>query len=149
MKRLLVAISVLWCTAAWSAPVGMPEGKWWKNSRVVRELALTEAQVDRIEKVFLRVRPTLIDLRADLEKKRLLQESVMDRPNVDTQEAARHIDDVEQARSKLEKTRATMFLEIRQILTPEQWQKARDFQDRARERRRQRFPGLRERASPE
>ena len=144
MKRLFFGMAIFWCAAAWSAPIGMPEGKWWKNTRVVRELGLTGSQGDQIEKVFLRVRPTLIDLRADLEKKRLLQESVMEQPNVDTREAARRIDDVEQARSKLAKTRATMFLEIRQILTPEQRKKARDFQDRLRDRRQQRFRGPRD-----
>jgi Spy/CpxP family protein refolding chaperone len=69
----------------------------------------------------------------------------MEQPNVDTREAARRIDEVEEARSKLEKTRATMFLEIRRILTPEQRQKARDLQDRLHDRRQQRPRGLRER----
>jgi len=134
MKRLFAAVVLLCAASAWAlAPAG-EGGKWWKNTRVVRELDLSDAQVDRIEAIFLRVRPALIDLRADLEKKRLLQESAMDRPTVDAVEAERRIDEVEQARSKLEKTRAMMFLEIRQVLTPEQRRKARELLEERRER---------------
>lgn len=134
MKRLVAAAALLCAaTASALAPAG-EGGKWWKNARVVRELDLSDAQVERIEAVFLRVRPALIDLRADLEKKRLLQESAMDRPTVDSAEAERRIDDVEQARSKLEKTRAMMYLEIRQVLTPDQRRKARELLEERRER---------------
>ena len=134
MKRRVAVVALLCAATAWaSAPAG-EGGKWWKNTRVVRELDLSDAQVDRIEAIFLRVRPALIDLRADLEKKRLLQESAMDRPTVDSVEAERRIDDVEQARSKLEKARAMMFLEIRQVLTPEQRRKARELLEERRER---------------
>jgi len=136
VKRLLAAIALLGCgAAAPGAPPLSQDGKWWKNTRVVRELALTGPQVDRIEKIFLRVRPALIDLRGDLEKKRLLQDAAMEQPNVDTAEASRRIDDVEQARSRLEKARAMMFLEIREVLTPEQRQKARGLIEERRERR--------------
>ena len=132
MKRLLTIAAILWAAAAWSAPL---EGKWWKNPRVARELALTAPQVDRIEQVFLRARPALIDLRADLEKKRLLQESEMEKPDVDSREAERRIDEVEQARSRLAKARMTMLLEIRRVLTPEQRERARELFEERRERR--------------
>ena len=136
VKRLIAVIVLLgWGAAARGAPPFSPDGKWWKNTRVVRELALTGPQIDRIERIFLRVRPALIDLRADLEKKRLLQDAAMEQPNVDTAEASRRIDDVEQARSKLEKARAMMFLAIREVLTPEQRQKARGLIEERRERR--------------
>src|SRR2546426_8416759 len=52
------------------APPGHPLdlGKWWKNSRIARELGLSEAQISQIEQTFLEQRLKLIDLRADLEK---------------------------------------------------------------------------------
>ena len=132
MKRTLAIVAILWTAAAWGAPL---EGKWWKNPRVARELALTPAQVDRIEAVFLRARPELIDLRAELEKKRVMQESTMENSDVDPGEAARRIDDVEQARAKLAKARMAMLLEIRRILTPEQRDRARELFEQRRERR--------------
>src|ERR1700741_2326849 len=45
-----------------------PFGAWWKNSDVVKELQLTDAQVKQIEQTFLDYRLKLIDLRADVER---------------------------------------------------------------------------------
>src|SRR3989442_14937765 len=45
------------------APPGHPPdlGKWWKNSRIARELGLSEAQISQIEQTFLEQRLKLID----------------------------------------------------------------------------------------
>jgi Spy/CpxP family protein refolding chaperone len=143
MKRWIACLSVLvFAAVAAGGPLdGMPDGKWWKNPQVARTLALTDAQVDRIEKIFLRVRPELIDLRADLEKKRLTQNSLMEEPSVQTDEAGKAIDETERARSRLEKARAMMFLEIRQVLTPVQREKLLERREEMRERRQNRLRG--------
>jgi Spy/CpxP family protein refolding chaperone len=137
MKRFVACSAVLLFAAiAAAGPLdGMPDGKWWKSPRAVRFLQLSDAQVDRIEKIFLRVRPVLIDLRADLEKKRLTQNSLMEQPSVKTDEASRAIDETERARSSLEKARAMMFLEIRQVLTPDQRERVLEQREEMRERR--------------
>jgi Spy/CpxP family protein refolding chaperone len=135
------------CAAALAIPLavlggpqgGLPDGKWWKHPRIARELGLSDAQVSEIEKIFLRTRPQLIDLRADLEKKQVAKNALLDQENVDSQEASRRIDDVEQARGRLEKTRAMMWLEIRKQLNPEQRKKALELTDRFRENRQQRM----------
>jgi Spy/CpxP family protein refolding chaperone len=132
VKRWLAVRVILSAASAWGAPL---EGKWWKNPRIESELSLTPTQVDRIEAIFLRTRPALIDLRADLEKKRLLQESAMDKPDVDPREAERCIDDVEQARARLAKARMAMLVEIRRVLTPEQRERARELFEERREGR--------------
>jgi len=63
VKRWLAVAAILAAGAASGAPL---DGKWWKNPRIARELALTPGQVDRIEEVFVRARPALIARRADL-----------------------------------------------------------------------------------
>ncbi len=145
MKRFAAFTALLLAAAlAAAGPMdGMPDGKWWKNPRAVRLLRLTDAQVDQIERIFLRVRPQLIDLRADLEKKRLVQNSLMEKPAVKTEDAAKSIDDTEMARSRLEKARAMMFLEIRQVLTPEQRAALVERREEIRERRMDRQRRLR------
>jgi Spy/CpxP family protein refolding chaperone len=142
--KTLETVSMLLFSALVSAAPGLPsggwiEGKWWKNPRAVRDLGLTAAQSDRIEEVFLRVRPALIDLRADMEKKRLVRDSILERPTVDPKEAARAIDALGEARSRLDKARALMLLEIRQILTSDQREKIAVSNERLRERRRPRM----------
>ncbi len=128
--------------AAFAQPVPRtPEGKWWKRPRVVREVGLSADQVDRLERIFLRVRPQLIDLRAELEKKQTTLQSLMEGASVDAAEASRRIDEVETARAKLAKARAMMLVEFRGVLTPEQWERLRAFRDAVRERRRERLRG--------
>jgi Spy/CpxP family protein refolding chaperone len=124
VKRWLAILALLSAAGAWGAPI---DGKWWKDPRIVRELSLTPPQVDRIEAIFLRARPELIDLRADFEKERLRQESTMQQPEVDPREAEKRIDEVEAARSRLAKARMEMFLEIRRVLSPEQRERVRSL----------------------
>ena len=141
MKRWISCLaSLLFAAMAAAGPLdGMPDGKWWKSPQVARMLKLSDSQVDQIEKVFLRVRPQLIDLRADLEKKRLVQNSLMEEPSVRTEDASKAIDETERARSRLEKARAMMYLEIRQVLTPDQREKLLEKRQEMRERRQNRL----------
>lgn len=140
MKKLIFGILLLASGSLWALPGGgPPDGKWWKRPRISREVGLSPEQVDRLEKIFLRTRPTLIDLRADLEKKQTVLQSLLENPRVDSEEASRRIDEVEKARAQLAKKRAMMLLEFRQVLTPDQWQKLRDLRDVLRERRQERL----------
>jgi len=132
VKQWLAVLVILTAAGAGGAPL---DGKWWKNPRIVQELSLTPPQADRIEAIFLRARPRLIDLRADFEKKRLRQEAAMQAPDVDPRDAEKAIDEVEEARSRLAKARMEMFLEIRRVLTPEQRERARSLLEERREGR--------------
>jgi Spy/CpxP family protein refolding chaperone len=131
-----------------------PEGKWWKNPRVMAELGVSQAQADEIEKIFLRSRPKLIDLRADLEKKELDLQTAMEDKAADRSVVEKKIEAVETSRASLQKTRALMILDMRQVLNPEQWerlvQKQREWREQMHERRRMfRGEGARPRPGPE
>ena len=64
MKRLLLAAAI--AVAAASAVSAQPfDGKWWKNPAVAADLNLTPEQTAEIEKIFVRSRSKLIDLKAD------------------------------------------------------------------------------------
>jgi Spy/CpxP family protein refolding chaperone len=99
------------------------DGKWWKNSRLAEEIGLTAEQGDKIEKVFVRSRPALIDLRADLEKKQFFLQQAMEERSAPREELEAKMEAVEDARAALQKARQRMLLDIRQVLKPEQWQK--------------------------
>ena len=131
---VLLAVSLVLPTAGWAqdppgpGPHGpgfgpMPPGQWWKNSEVVKDLELTEAQAGQIEGAFLEHRKSLIDLRADLEHKELDLQTLMDQDRPDTAKVSGQIDAVLAARNKLEKSNAMMMLKIRQVLSVEQWKK--------------------------
>jgi Spy/CpxP family protein refolding chaperone len=135
-RWLLGAVVAAWAASA-LAQADIPDGKWWKRPRLAAEINLTPQQSREIETIFVRTRPRLIDLKADLEKKQLaLQVSMEDKDKpVDRRNVEREIEAVENARSELQKTRALMILDMRQVLRPEQWERLLQMQQTARERR--------------
>jgi Spy/CpxP family protein refolding chaperone len=122
VRRGLLA-GLLLVAGAMSLPAQDLDGKWWKNSRLAEEIGLTSEQTNQIEKVFVRSRPTLIDLRADLEKKQFFLQQAMEDRSAPRGELENKMEAVENARAELQKARQRMLLDIRQVLKPEQWQK--------------------------
>lgn len=141
MRRILFAAALAVFLAAPAIRAGdTPDGKWWKNPRVTAELGLSPDQSVEIEKIFVRTRPKLIDLRADLEKKQLDLQVAMDDKTADRSAVEKKIESVEIARAALQKTRALMLLDMKQVLKPDQWehlvQKQQERREQMQERRR-------------
>ena len=121
-----------------AAPANLPEGKWWKNPRVVAEINLTPDQIREIEDVFARARPKLIDGKGDLEKRQGdLQEAI--ESNADRRDIAAKVEAVEKARAELQKTRILMVLDMKQTLKAEQWERLVRMHQEFRRERRERF----------
>ena len=118
------------------ARADVPDGKWWKRPRVARAIGLTSDQTKQIEAIFASVRPQLIDLKADLEKKQFHLQQAID-ADADRQQLEARIDEVEDARKDLQKTRALMLIDMKKVLSPEQWERLKQMRDQLRERRRQ------------
>ena len=108
-------------------PMGMPPmggpsmGKWWKNAEVVQKLQLSDDQLQRLEKIFQDNRLHLIDLHAALEKEEAQLEPLVEAENPDVGQVNSQIDKVAAARAELEKGNTRMLLELRKVLTTEQW----------------------------
>ncbi|MGH9492633.1 MAG: Spy/CpxP family protein refolding chaperone [Terriglobales bacterium] len=127
--------------AAPRGPMPPPElGKWWKNSEVVEQLKLTDAQIKQIEDTFLEHRLKLIDLHAEVERQEARLQPLIEADQPDEAKVSAQIDLVIAARGKLEKANTMMMLAIRKVLTVEQWKKLQAIQQ---ERQRMRFHGAR------
>ena len=138
-KTWLAALALVLAAAGpLTAAPEMPDGKWWKRPRFAAEIHLTPEQSRDIEKIFVQARTRLIDLKADLEKKQLTLQSSMDDRTVDRKAVERQIEAVETARAELQKARALMILDMKQVLKPEQWERLRQMQLEMRERRQER-----------
>ena len=126
-----VGAALLLIAAAASAQAGA-EGKWWKRPRIASELQLSADQGDQLEKIFARVKPKLIDLRADLQKKQFAYDQAMSAEKSDRKEVEALIEAREQARSALQKELALMELDMKQVLNPEQREKLVQMREKAR-----------------
>jgi len=111
-------------------PHNGPFGTWWKNSEVVKELQLTDAQIKQIEQTFFDYRLKLIDLRADLERQETKLQPLLEADQPNEQQVSSQVDAVVGARGKLEKTNTMMMLAIRRVLSVEQWKKLQGIEHR-------------------
>ena len=144
-RAALLALLLAPCLATAQGPLGPPHppdlGKWWKNSEIVRELQLSEAQTNQIEQTFLEQRLKLIDLRAELEKQEARLQPLIEADQPDESKVSAQIDQVLAARGHLEKANALMMLSIRRVLSVEQWKKLQAIQqERERMERRRMGP---------
>jgi Spy/CpxP family protein refolding chaperone len=138
-RNWIAALALLSATVAPAlAAPDVPDGKWWKRPRIAAEIHLTPEQSREIETIFVRARTKLIDLKADLEKKQLALQSSMDDQAADRKTVEKQVEAVENARAELQKARALMILDMKQVLKPEQWEHLRQMQQEMRERRMER-----------
>ena len=107
---------------------GMPGGAWWKDSRIVQEIGLSDQQSTQIEKIFQDHRLQLVDLHANLEKAEIAMEPMMQADQPNEGQITSQIDKIAQARAALEKSNAVMLLGIRKVLTADQWKKLQTAQ---------------------
>ena len=139
MKNVLMIIVFLAVVAPVAAnDFNLPPGKWWEDERLVSRIGLTEEQQGQIrEVVFVHAR-RMIDLKADVDKAGLDLASSVDQKVFDPAPVRAAYAVFQTARQKLE-----MLLEVRQILTYEQWQKIEEIKRRMQQMRSQRSPGTR------
>lgn len=96
-------------------------GAWWKNSDVAQQLKLSDQQKQQLEKTFNDYRLKLIDLRADVQKQEALLQPLLDNDQLDKGKIGSQVDSLIAARGKLEKANMMMHVDLRSILTTDQW----------------------------
>lgn len=109
--------------------VEMPAGKWWKRPAVVDALKLSVEQQERLDEVFLKNRRAFVDLKADVDRRTIDLEDLLSARDVDPKKVGAASEALEQARGRLGKARTMMVVEMRGILTEEQWKKIADRRD--------------------
>jgi Spy/CpxP family protein refolding chaperone len=96
-------------------------GTWWSNAALLTELGLTDVQKARIQSSFDSHRQGLVSSKEALEKEELQLSKLLEAESLDRPAIVGQINRVIQARAEMERTNATMTLEMRQQLTRAQW----------------------------
>jgi Spy/CpxP family protein refolding chaperone len=107
----------------------VPPGKWWKRPRVVESLAITAEQQEKLDATFAKNRRAFIDLKADVEKRQLDLEELLTKKGTDSKRISDATDALEQSRGRLGKARTMMIVDMKGILTDEQWKKINDSRE--------------------
>lgn len=139
--RKLLQIVILSLALLGALPVlgqqGLPRGKWWKRPDVVRQLSISGDQQTRLDQIFTRHANVLIDAKAELEKSTLALRSVLDQTELDRKEIQSAAARVNQARSRIFEQELMMLVDMRGILTLEQWNRVRSGMESRRENQQQ------------
>jgi Spy/CpxP family protein refolding chaperone len=100
---------------------GREMGKWWQNPETVQKLQLTEGQVSQLNQVFYDHKLKLIDYGAAMAKEDFKLQSLLDADQPNESQVSSQVDQVLTSRGKLEREYTMMNLDLRKVLSVEQW----------------------------
>jgi Spy/CpxP family protein refolding chaperone len=141
MKKMLLIVALIAAAGPLAADdFDLPPGRWWEDQRVVGRIGLTDKQQVRIREVVYQHARRMIDLKADVDKAGLDLAGTVDQRDFDPAPVRAAFAHFQAARHKLETERFEMLLEVRQILTYEQWQRIEEMKRRLQQMRSQQRP---------
>jgi hypothetical protein len=134
-RRIALAFAfLLIAVGLFAQPI--PSGKWWRRPELVEVLNLSDEQQDRLEAIFRASAPDLIDLKAEVDKADIALRGELDRPALDKAAIHRVAMRLMEARGRMFDRELMMLVEMRAVLTEQQWNRLRTTLDRM-ERNRQ------------
>jgi Spy/CpxP family protein refolding chaperone len=104
-------------------------GKWWQNSDIAKKLQLSPAQTSQLDQVFYDHKLKLIDFAADMEKQDLKLQTLLDADVPNEGQIDSQVDQVLSARGKLEREYTMMNLDLRKVLSLEQWRQLKSLRE--------------------
>ena len=102
-------------------------GKWWREPEISKKLQLSEGQIAQLDQIFYDHRVKLIDHGAEMEKQDLRLQSLLDADQPNEGEIGSQVDLVLAARGKLEREYTFMNLDLRKVLSLDQWRQLKSI----------------------
>lgn len=96
-------------------------GKWWKDSNIAKKLQLSDSQIAQLDQTFFDHKMKLVDYGAEMEKEDLKLQNLLDADVPNEGQVGTQVDQVLTARGKLEREFTMMNLDLRKVLSVEQW----------------------------
>lgn len=140
-NRIAFALGAMLLTATMIVAADLPPGKWWRRPEIVNQLALTPEQQSKLEDAFRASANDLIDLRGEVEKQNIALRAELDQPKLDRARIRTAAARLGEARAKLFDRELMMLVDMRSVLTEQQWNRMRT----AIEQREERAPAMRQR----
>jgi hypothetical protein len=129
LKRYLFIFSILVVLAAGAtarAAEGLPPGKWWERPDVVQKIGLTAQQREQLDKIFHTSAAELIDLRGEVQKRSIDLRAQLDQQQLSKPSIQVVATRLSEARGRLFQRELMMFVDMRSVLSVDQWNRFRD-----------------------
>ena len=133
--RALAVLPILVLTVAAVHAQDVPPGRWWHSSSVVQQLQLTNEEVQRLDQTFEASRIKMIKLKSQVETERYKLKSMIEKGNADDAAVRAQNRNLEAARSALADERFIFFIQCRDIIGNERFQKLLKMAPTGRKRR--------------
>ncbi|HTM04824.1 MAG TPA: hypothetical protein VL173_15040 [Vicinamibacterales bacterium] len=118
IRRYAPLLAALWLVAV-PASARAQSGKWWMSDQYIHELGLTQDQSHRIEEIFQAALPNLRTQKKALDEEDKQFQAAMQRGNYTA--VMEQVDRLEAARAALNRSRTLMLVNMRRVLTVDQW----------------------------
>jgi len=135
-KSLVIVISILLIIGlvaiVYAQPMFRGQGQQkglnlLQNPKVKEKLQLTDDQINKIKEVTQDTQKKMIDLNAKDEIANIELQSLLDSPSIDKKAVEAKVDELGKIRTEIHKTDINRRIAMKEILTPEQQQKIKDF----------------------
>lgn len=125
LKQYIAGLTLvtLLLLAPMAAAQTMPAGKWWKDPDIAKELQLTPGDVKQLDKLFVKSRRQMIELKNRVEKEQFEYQNLMESKTLDEAAVNRQLQKLEQARSELNEERSRFVVAVRKILGSDRFQR--------------------------
>ncbi len=104
-------------------------GKWWKDSNIAKKLQLTDGQIAQLDQTFFDHKMKLVDYGGEMEKEDLKLQNLLDADLPNEGQVGTQVDQVLTARGKLEREYTMMNLDLRKVLSVEQWRQLKSIRE--------------------
>jgi len=146
MKKWLITCALLAAVLPLAAQeLELPPGKWWEDQRLAERIGLSSEQQQKIRDLVYGGARRMIDLKAAVDLAGLDLAEVVNSSDFDPEAVRAAYAVFQNARHRLENERFEMLLDVRQVLTTEQWRKLQELKRRVQQMRGQQGrPGQRQ-----
>jgi len=94
----------------------LPPGKWWHMPKAVESLKITDDEKAFLDKMFMEKRKAMIQVKSEMETKKLDMEAIMEKDPLDEDAAMTQFEAIQQTGQKMWKNKFKFVIEVRKLL---------------------------------
>jgi Spy/CpxP family protein refolding chaperone len=129
---IVCAFALVVAAAPYAHGQAIPHGQWWHRADLAKRLALTDEQKTKLDNIFRASADELIDLRGSVEKASIAVRGELDQPQINRDALRKAASRLSEAQGRLFDRELMMLVDMRGVLTTEQWANLRADLDRPR-----------------